>query len=280
MMSIRALVFAAAACAAPLGAQQWRTVDVSRQLRDTATHDVRISYGAGSLSVRPADDAVLFAMHLRYDEDAVTPVHRYDAASRRLTLGLGDASVRIGRSMGRNSYGELSVRLARAVPMNLDLALGAAEARLDLGGLALLGLKVETGASDSKLTFDSPNRVRMERLEVSAGAANLEVTGLANANARTIHVTSGVGNVELSFDGALAADVDIESEMALGRVEITVPRDAGVRVELSRFLAGFDHFGLEKRGGAWYSDNWDRAGRRVTMKVKTVFGGVAVRRAP
>lgn len=268
------------ACAAPLGAQQWRTVDVARQLRDTAPHDVRIAYGAGSVSVRAADEPVLFAMHLRYDEDAVTPVHRYDAANRRLTLGLGDASVRIGRSMGKDSYGELRVRLGRAVPMNLDLALGAAEARLDLGGLALRGLKVETGASDSKLTFDSPNRVRMDRLEVSAGAANLAVSGLANANAGSIHVTSGVGNVELSFDGALTRDVQIESEMALGRVGITLPREAGVRVELSRFLAGFDHFGLQKRGDAWYSDNWDRATHRVTLKVKTAFGGVVVRRAP
>lgn len=269
-----------AACAAPLGAQQWRTVDVARQLRDTAPHDVRISYGAGSVSVRAADEPVLFAMHLRYDEDAVTPVHRYDAANRRLTLGLGDASVRIGRSMGKDSYGELRVRLGRAVPMNLDLALGAAEARLDLGGLALRGLRVETGASDSKLTFDAPNRVRMDRLEVSAGAASLAVSGLANANAGSIHVTSGVGNVELSFDGALTGDVRIESEMALGRIEITLPRGAGVRVELSRFIAGFDHFGLQKRGDAWYSDDWDRATHRATLKIRTAFGGVVVRRAP
>lgn len=266
--------------ALPLGAQHWRTVDVARQLRDTGTHDVRIRYGAGTLDVRPADDRMLFAMHLRYDEDAVTPVHRYDAAERRLALGLGDGSLRLGRSVGKDSHGELRIALSREVPMHLDVGVGAAEARLDLGDMSVRTLKVETGASDSKLRFDRPNRVPMELLDVSAGAANIEVAGLANARAREVRVRSGVGNVELRFDGALAADVAIDAEMALGRVAVTVPRDAGVRVELSRFLAGFDHFGLERRGDAYYSDNWEQAARRVTIRVRTVFGGVAIRRGP
>lgn len=268
------------AAALPLGAQHWRTVDVARQLRDTGTHEVRIRYGAGTLDVRPADDRMLFAMHLRYDEDAVTPVHRYDASRRRLTLGLGDGSMRLGRSVGKDSHGELRVALSREVPMHLDVGVGAAEARLDLGDMSVRTLKVETGASDSKLRFDRPNRVAMDLLEVSAGAANIELAGLANARAREVRIASGVGNVELSFDGPLTTDVDIAAEMALGRVEVTVPRDVGVRVELSRFLAGFDHFGLERRGNAYYSDNWEQAPRRITMRVRTVFGGVAVRRAP
>ena len=49
----------------------------------------------------PRDEPVLFAMHLRYDEEAVTPVHRYDPADHTLTLGLSDASIRVGRSAGR-----------------------------------------------------------------------------------------------------------------------------------------------------------------------------------
>jgi hypothetical protein len=270
-----ALLFAAAF---PAGAQQWRTVDVSRQVRDSGAHEVRIKYGAGSLDVRPSDDPVLFAMHLRYDEDAVTPVHRYDAASRTLTLGLGDGSIRLGRSLGKDSHGELRVALTRAVPLSLDLELGAAEARLDLGGLLLRDVEIETGASDSRVSFDRPNRIVMERLSVSAGAANLMLTGVANANARALRIESGVGNVDVRFDGALTQSMDVEATMTLGRVSLTVPRDAGVRVELSRFLAGFDHFGLEKRGDAWYSANWDEATHRIDMKVRTVFGSVAIRR--
>lgn len=268
----------ALALGAPLDAQQWRTVNVSRQLRDTSAHEVRIRYGAGSLDVRPTEDPLLFAMHLRYDEDAVTPVHRYDAAGRVVTLGLSDASVRIGRSVGKESHGELRVALSRQVPMTLDVELGAAEARIDLGGLSLRDVMIETGASDSKLSFDQPNRLPMRRLGVNAGAANLELTGLANARVGTLALKGGVGNVEVSFDGPLTRDVAIEAEVALGRVSVSVPRDAGLRVELSRFIAGFDHFGLVKRDDAYYSTNWDRATHRIDMKVRTVFGSVAIKR--
>lgn len=267
-----------AGAALPAGAQQWRTVDVSRQLRDSSPHEVRIRYGAGSLELRPAEDAVLFAMHLRYDEESVAPVHRYDAASRTLTLGLGDGSMRLGRSLGKDSHGKLRVALTPAAPLSLDLELGAAEARLDLGGLQLQDVKIETGASDSHVSFDRPNPIPMERLAVSAGAANLKLTGVANANARALSIESGVGNVEVSFDGPLVQSIEVDASMTLGRVSLTVPRDAGVRVELSRFLAGFDHFGLEKRGDAWYSPNWDEATHRIDMRVRTVFGSVAIKR--
>lgn len=273
-----ALVLASLALGAPLGAQQWRTVEVSRQLRDTSAHEVRIRYGAGSLDVRPTDDRMLFAMHLRYDEDAVTPVHRYDAAARVVTLGLSDASVRIGRSVGKESHGELRVALSRQVPTTLDLHLGAAEATLELGGMALRDAVIETGASDAKLGFAQPNRLPMRRLEVNAGAANLELSGLANARVGLLAIKGGVGNVEASFDGPLTRDVTIEAEVALGRVSVSVPREAGVRVELSRFIAGFDHFGLVKRGDAYYSANWDRAAHRIDMKVRTVLGSVAIQR--
>jgi len=271
---LAALVFAA--IATPLGAQQWRTVDVSRQLRDSSMHDVRIRYGAGSLTLRPTDDPVLFSMHLRYDEEAVAPVHEYDAADRLLTLGLTDANIRVGRNGGKRQLGELRVSLSRQVPMNLDLELGAAEANLDLGGLALRDVKVATGASDSDIRFTAPNPTQMRRLSVSAGAASLDVSGLANANVEEVHVTGGAGSIDLDFAGALQRNVDVDAEMALGSVTVRVPRDAGVRVELSRFIAGFNHFGLEKRGDAWYSDNWDRAQRRMTIRVKTVFGSVSV----
>jgi len=268
------------AAAVTAGAQQWRTVDVSRQLRDTGAHDVRIRYGAGSLEVRPASEPVLFAMQMKYDEESVTPVHRYDAADRSLTLGLSDPQVKFGRDMGRRTKGEMRVALSPRVPVSLDLEVGAAQTRLDLGGLTLRDVKIETGASDSRVTFDTPNRTRMHRLDVTAGAANLALERVANARVGQIHVKGGVGNVSLDLAGNLTEDVDVEVEMALGRVAITVPRGAGVRVELERFISGFDHFGLEKRGDAWYSENWDRAERRVRVRVQTAFGSVAIHRAP
>ena len=60
--------------------------------------------------------------------------------------------------------------------------------------------------------------------------------------------------------------------MALGKFTLRVPSDAGVRVTASTFLVDFGRDGLEKRGGAWYSRNYDTAKRRVAVNVSAALG--------
>src|SRR4029453_11237226 len=73
-------------------AQHWRTLDASRQLRDSGVHHVLVRYGAGRLQLMPSTEPVLYSMSLRYDEDNGRPIYDYDANRRRLTVGLTDQS--------------------------------------------------------------------------------------------------------------------------------------------------------------------------------------------
>ena len=101
-----------------LGAQDWRILDASRQLRDSGAHDVRVRYGAGRLQVRPSTDRVLYSMWLRYDENNGRPLNEYDAERRRLTVGLTDQSFRFAHNT-RESSSDLSLAHSPSVPMNL-----------------------------------------------------------------------------------------------------------------------------------------------------------------
>jgi hypothetical protein len=82
---MRAAALIAIALCAPLlvaSAQddpQWRSLDVSRQLRDSAPQRIKVQYDAGRVDVRSTDAPLLYAMHLRYDELRAVPLHRYDA---------------------------------------------------------------------------------------------------------------------------------------------------------------------------------------------------------
>ena len=75
MMGARLLPLLLAAYASVAQAQTWRTLDVSRQLRDTTEHRIKVRYGAGTFSLRPTTDPVLFSMQLRYDEERSRPLH-------------------------------------------------------------------------------------------------------------------------------------------------------------------------------------------------------------
>lgn len=275
-MSVVALV--AFLAAAPAGAQSWRTMEVSRQLRDSSEQRVHVEYGAGRFELRPASSPVLYSMALRYDEDNGEPVHRYDADRHALDIGVRHQSLHLGRHSSDRNGGDMRLALARAVPMDLDVELGAADATLELGGLALRNVHLESGATDATVRFSARNAASMRALTIDVGAGSVTAEDLANANTGEIRVKGGVGGVDLDFGGAWTQDVDLDVDVALGKVAVHVPSDVGVRVVLDRFLASFDHEGLAKRGDAWVSDNYDRAQYKLRMRVSTAFGGIRVDR--
>jgi len=262
---------------APLPAQSWRTLDVSRQLSDTSPASVQVTYGTGTFGLRATSRPLLYHMDLRYDGERTQPRHVFDTAARELHLGVQRADAHFGgRSEGES--GHLQLELSRAAPLDLALDLGAVEADLDLTGLRISRLHLESGASDSKLRFDSLNAARMSVLEISLGVASFQGQRLANANAADIRVDAGVGNVELDFGGQWTQDIDLRVEATLGVVTVHVPADVGVRVSLRKVLASFDHEGLVEGDGAWVSPNWSSAPRKLRISAATTFGKLTIDR--
>ena len=256
-----------------LAAQSWRTVTMSRQLSGEDDLRVQVSYGAGRFKVRPADPGLLYRMHLRYDEDVFEPHADYEG--NRLRLGVENLhnTIHIGKS---RSGGEMDLQLARGVPMDLDLEFGAVRADLDLGGLSMSRLELSTGASESTVDISEPNDVDMRSASFEVGAADFTARHLGNLNARHIDVSAGVGEVTLWFNGRWQRDATVSIDMGLGSLELRFPEGLGVRLTKDSFLASLDSEGLVKRGDAYYSLDWDRADRKVTIDLDAAFGSIKV----
>lgn len=266
---------ASAVIASPLAAQSWRTLDVARQLSDSAPTSVQVVYGTGTFGVRGTTNPLLYHMQLRYDGARTQPRHTFDVAARKLQIGVQKSEMRFtGRK--DNEAGHLQLELSRTTPMALDLDLGAVEADLDLTGLRLSRVHLEAGASDAKLRFDSLNATPMSVLDISLGAASFRGDRLANANAKDIRVDAGVGSVELDLSGQWTQDIDLHVEVTLGVVTLHVPSDVGVRVSFKKVAASFEHEGLVQRDGAWVSRNWDSAPHKLRVTAETVFGQLTI----
>lgn len=279
LFTLRLIAFALLLTPYASGAQTsplWRSVEVSRQLRDSLPQRIRVQYGSGRVDLRGTSEPQLYAMHLRYDELRSIPVHRYDASQRSTVLGL-ERRAGAPRSGRDREAGELRLSLPRAVPLELELRFGGTEARLDLGGMALTSLRLECGASDAVLAFALPNRARMRELDVSVGAASFSALHLANANADLVRIRGGVGSVDLDFSGTWTRDLLVSTRLAVGKLTIRVPDDVGVRLEVRRVAAGFEHQGLVKRDDAWYSPNFDSARYKLRVRAETVFGQIEIR---
>lgn len=257
---------------APAAAQDMKTVSVSRALGGQNALDVRIEYGAGQLSIRPADSGVLYALDLRYDETQFEPITDFDG--RRLEIGLDGRGRNI--DLDDEDDGRLDLRLAPDVPMDLHLEFGAGRATVDLGGLALRDLDMETGASESRIDVSRPNPGTLRRAEFDVGAADFEALRLGNLNLQELSVTAGVGKVALDFSGSLRNDIDVEVSMGLGSLELRLPEGVGARIDKDSFLTSFDADGFVERDGAYYSSNWESAERRIRVQVEAAFGKISV----
>ncbi len=273
---MRSLLVAAAVAAlvAPRAgaAQDWRTLTVSREATGERHLDVRIKYGAGTLTVGPAQDGVLYRMHLRYDRDRFKPQVEFEAGKLRLGVDQLGHSVHLDEKSG----GQMQIALTRSVPMAVDLEFGAVRADLDLGGLSLTSLSLSTGASKSTLDISQPNRVGMSKATLDVGAADFTARHLGNLNASHIDVSTGVGSVILGFGGDWQRDASVSLSMGIGSMELRFPRGLGVRLHKDSFLTSVDAQGLVKRGDAYYSPDWDRAARKIDVDLDAAFGSVHV----
>lgn len=270
MRSLTAAVLVAVLAPTAAHAQDWRTISQSRAFGGEDALKVDIAYGAGQLELRPGADGMLYRARLRYDAETFTPDLAY--RNGRLSLDIEGGNIK-GRNM---RSGNLNVALGTAVPIDLDLKFGAAEATLDLGGLRLSRLHIATGASKTLLTVDRANPQVCRSVELEVGAAQFEATGLGNLRTERLSVSGGVGEVTLDFTGRWDTDMVADIDMGLGSLTLRVPRGLGVQVRKSGLLAGFDSEGLIKRGDVYLSDNWERADHRLTINLDAALGAIRV----
>ena len=269
---ISLLVAAMVAMPMVLSAQSWRNVSMSRQLTEHDHVRVHVEYGAGELNIGSTDEGLLYRMDLRYDEDSFEPVA--DATGDRIHLGV--ESIRRNINVRGGDTGEMTLELARGVPMDLRLDFGAVRAEMDLAGLALTGLELRTGASESVVDISEPNPAAMKEASFEVGAAEFTALNLGNLNAEHIDIDAGVGSLTLDFGGRWARDAEVSIDMGLGALELRVPEGLGVQLRKDSFLTALDSEGLVKRGDVYESLDWDDAPRRITIDLDAAFGSVEV----
>lgn len=275
-----ALVLLALVLAAPAaGAQTMRSMSVSRQLHGETRLRAAISFGAGEVSIQPAPEGTLYAADLTWDADRFVPRTRYDAATAHLAVGLepiGGAGVRVVSA--RRLEQRAVIALSPATELDLDATVGAADATLELGGLRLAELRIRTDATRATVRFSRPNPGACSRAEFRSGAAELEVVHLGDAGCRAVRVEGGVGTVMLDLAGAWPAEAELDISVTLGSVRLRVPRDLGVRLTLERFAASFQPAGFTREGGAWITEGYATAARKLELRVAATVGGVQVER--
>jgi hypothetical protein len=272
MLALASLLWAGIA-----SAQSMRPFSTFRQQHGETRLRADLQYAAGVLRVRPGPATELYRMDVSYDQDRFVPRSDFDAATGQVHLGV-EAAGRGGlRVVSQNQLRQgAKVWFSPSVDLALNVGLGAVDADVELGGLRLTDLNLETGASRAVIRFSQPNATRCQHAQLSAGAAELSVIGLGNSRCDRIDFEGGVGKVALDFGGAWAASSDVEVRMAMGELTLRLPRQVGVRLTLDKFFSSFHPAGLVRRGNSFESPKYDRDNRHLDIAVTSAVGQVRV----
>lgn len=293
ILGIAGALLAVTLAAGPVRAQGWLDMTTARQADGASRMDLRVEYAAGQLRIGPAEEGLLYEARLRYRGDAFRPLRDYQLSdgTARVRLGLQSRNGRsdldldwsslrdldLGDLDDASGEARLEVGIAREVPTALEVTVGAAEAEMELGGLPLTELLLTSGASETSVRFDAPNPSAMERMEVKAGAAEMELSGLAHAAPRRLRVEGAVGDVTLDFTGDWRRDMDVTVKVGLGSLTLRIPSDVGVRLQRKSLLSSFSGFGLQEADdGSYRSENWSQAEHRLELSVDAAFGSIDV----
>jgi len=258
-------------------AQTLRSVSLARQYRAEQLLKVKVEFAAGSLHVAPGPAGSLYRMELRYDQDRFTPLSQFDPARDELVIGVrptGPGGLRV--SNREHLAQEAVLQLSPTANLILDASLGATEGNLDLGGLKLVEGRIEAGASRTVLRFSSANPLACRRLELAAGAAAFEAHQLGNSHCREIRFEGGVGGVTLDLTGDWREDASVALSVTMGELNLILPRDAGIQLDVARFLATFEPKGFTRQGSVYRSENFDSAARRLRIHLSSTIGEVNV----
>jgi hypothetical protein len=151
----------------------------------------------------------------------------------------------------------------------LSIETGASELTGDFGSLPLTRLVIRQGAGKATLDFSAPCPQPLSLLEISAGAVEMRVQHLANANAAEILVNGGAAAYTFAFDGTLQRDTHARINTGMSSVEIAVPATTAATITSDSFLGSLQvGDGFSKREGAF----WTPAaveGKRPVLSVQT-----------
>jgi hypothetical protein len=254
-----------------------RSFSTYRQWQGETRVDARLEFAAGALRLAAGRPTELYRMDVLYDGDRYSPVSDFDASRSGVMIGLrasGEGGLRV---ISKNQLRQTAaVTFSPRNDLALAVTLGAVDGDLELGGLRLTALDLQAGASRATVRFSQPNATRCRAARLTSGAAELSVVGLGNSRCDRISFEGGVGRVTLDFGGAWTSSSQVSVKMALGEVELRLPRQVGVRLTLDKFLASFEPQGLVRRGTSYVSPGYDQAGRHLDIDITTAVGGVTV----
>jgi len=226
------------------------------------------------LDVLPGSTALLDAEFV-YNLDGLEPQVEYDVLDGRGELVVRQDLDRVVWRPSAELRNEWQLRFTDQVPLEMAFAVGASRGTMELGGLRLTDLRLESGAADLTVRFSAANPEPMQSLVVRSGAARLNLLELGNAGAESMHFDGGLGTYTFDFQGVWERSMTAHILAGASQVVLRVPRDIGVQVCPGDLRRG-DYGGLNQSGSCYINEQYDEADIHLDIELDLGLGELRI----
>jgi hypothetical protein len=203
---------------------------------ECASVDLHLKAKTGNCFVRPSQNDDILNIYSNQDIEEYSHSFKQEVRDGICYLKLsleqeGDKGV--GTMISSQVFGSeenvsdkiWKVYLTDSRPYNLDLSYGLGNANVDLSGLAISKLKINTGSADVNVSYSSglENKVEMDTFFVKVDVGSLNVRQLHLSRSRLILADVGFGTMMLDFSSKPVVNNHVVGSVGAGSLVILLP---------------------------------------------------------
>jgi len=257
------------------------------QLTNQKELEVKISFGAGTLYIRPGKKDELFRANLTFTKNE--PTIDYSLAEGVAYIEINgpedikknedDRSFNISNldDIKRNRW---ELYFSPKIPIKFKIETGASKNVLDFGGLQISKMEVSTGASETNINFSKPNPIEMRRFTLEAGVSKVVINQMLNANFHNFKFEGGVGSYKFYLSGPLKKTANMNFEAGVSSTKLIIDPGVAFRAEIDRsFMSSVRvEEAVEEDDDIYVSDNFSLNKPYLDIYAETGIGSFRILR--
>ncbi len=197
--------------------------------------NLHLKANSGDCFIKAGQNSEILNVFSNHEQSSYTHHYRKEIIGKtcEVYLNLEDANSQgIGHTISTRVFGDHApvnnkvwkMYLSDEKPYNLMLDYGVGNAHVDLSGLAIKKLKINTGSADVNLGYSSlENRTDMDTLSVKVDLGSLNVKNLNLSRAKYMVADVGFGNMTLDFSATPLVSNKIVGSVGAGNLVIILP---------------------------------------------------------
>jgi len=212
-------------------------------LKAGKTAEVILEVDAGEVRIERGAGPDVLSLRIEYQKDEFEYDIDYDESHNRISISLDKK--RWFSSGDTHALIELS--LPSGIELILNTRVKAGEIDMELGGLSIREFILNNLAGEVEVSFDRPNRSRMDYLKVHSKVGETELLKLGNCRFMEAEINSEIGELHVDFRGEPLRGARAEVDLEIGETTVELPDNTGIKIDI--------------KGGTGFlrEDNIDRA---------------------